>query len=631
MPRTGVVALTALLLLGVLFAGDSFWVAAAAIALGGGVLVLGLLGIFPVPRGGEYVLGSLLALAAWSGLSVAWSIAPDRSWDELNRTIAYAGFALLGVSLAALLGPQACRAVGGLLVVAFGAAIVWALAGKAIPALFEDGGRAARLRDPIGYWNALALAADALLVLCLWIVTSRSLARPLRLGAAALAFGAVVAVLLAVSRVGVLAAFAGVALWLALSDRRLERGLAALAVALPAFVVAAWAFTRDALVEDGQAHADRVADGRWFALACVLGAVTAVGGVAALERYRPAEATRRRLGRVLAGVVVAALVVGVAAVAAAGDPLASNDAVGQNPSRLGDVGLNNRGELWREAWRVFEADPVLGSGADTFEIARKRHRADALDAAEPHNVPLQFLATTGVVGLALFACLVAASTIAVVAALRRLRGPERAAAAALAVVPALFLLHAVVDYDWDFPAVTGPTLFAVGALAAAGREPAIGSRRPLAAAAVAAVAVTALVSLATPWLAERSIRQVNRELDASDLDARRRSGRSRALAEPGVDRRRAQAGGRGRAAPQPDRRSGGVRARRAAPAAEPGHVVRARPLRARHRPPLPGLRAPERGVHARPAVAAVVPRRAARPRPRARQHARQLLNGASRR
>ena len=86
-------------------------------------------------------------------------------------------------------------------------------------------------------------------------------------------------------------------------------------------------------------------------------------------------------------------------------------------------------------------------------------------------------------------------------------------------MPALFLLHAVVDYDWDFPAVTGPKLFAVGALAAAGREPAVGSRRPLAAAAVAAVALTALVSLATPWLAERSVRQVNRELDASDLDA----------------------------------------------------------------------------------------------------------------
>ena len=274
----GVLALAAALLLGVLFAGDSFWVAAGAIVIAGGVLVLGLAGVFPLPRGGAYVLGSLLALAAWSGLSVAWSVAPDRSWDELNRTLAYAGFALLGLILAALYGPRACRVVGGLLVVAFGAAIVWALAGKAIPALFEDGGRAARLRDPIGYWNALALAADVLLVLALWVASTRSHPRPLRLAAAALAFGSVVAILLAVSRAGLLAAVAGVGLWLALDDRRLERGLAALAVSVPAFLVAAWAFTRDALVEDGQVYSDRVSDGRWFALACVLGAGTAVAG-----------------------------------------------------------------------------------------------------------------------------------------------------------------------------------------------------------------------------------------------------------------------------------------------------------------------------------------------------------------
>ena len=88
-PRTGVLALAGVLVVGGLFAGDSFWVAAGAVALAGATLVLALLGVFPVPRGGEYVLGSVLALAAWSGLSVAWSVAPDRSWDELDRTLAY--------------------------------------------------------------------------------------------------------------------------------------------------------------------------------------------------------------------------------------------------------------------------------------------------------------------------------------------------------------------------------------------------------------------------------------------------------------------------------------------------------------------------------------------------------------
>ena len=386
---------------------------------------------------------------------------------------------------------------------AFGAAIVWGLAGKAIPALFEDGGRAARLRDPIGYWNALALAGDALLVLCLWLATSRW-RRAVRLGAAVLGYAAVVAVLLAVSRAGLLAAVAGVALWLALVDRRLERGLVALAVIVPAFLVAAWAFTRDGARRRRHrptpTGSPTVAGSR--SLSCSApGAV--VLAVRALERYRPREATRQRLGRCSSQRFSSRSSCGVGAVAAAGDPLESSDAVGQNPSRLGDVGLNKRGELWREAWRTFEAEPLAGSGAGTFEVARKRHRDDALDAAEPHNLPLQFLATTGSSGSCSSRCGRGGRG----GRRRCAAAPRRAgacAAAALAVVPAVYLLHALVDYDWDFPAVTAPTLFAVGALAACRPGAGKRSRRPLAAAAAVAFVAAALVSLATPWLAERS-------------------------------------------------------------------------------------------------------------------------------
>jgi tetratricopeptide (TPR) repeat protein len=540
LPRTGARALAGLLLAGLLlatvFAGDSLWVGAAAIALAGALAALGLLGFIPLPRGGLSLVGALLALAAWSGISVAWSIGADRSWVELNRGLSYAAFALLGLLLAPLLESRACRAVAGGLTFVLGTAILWALAGKIVPALFEDGGRAARLRDPIGYWNALALAADALLVLSLWLATTRAFARPLRLGGAVLAYAAVVAVLLAVSRAGLLAAATGAVLWLLLSDRKLERALVVVAVAVPAFAVAVWAFTREGLVEDEQAYAERVADGRWFALVLLAGAACAAIATRRLERYRPNDVARRRLGIALAGATATIALVGAGAVAASGNPLESSDAVGQDPGRLGDVGLNNRGELWREAWRIFEAEPLLGSGAGTFEIARKRYRSDALDAAEPHDVPLQFLADTGLVGFALFAAVVGAGAAATIGALRRLGGAERTAAAALAVVPSVYLLHALVDYDWDFPAVTGPTLVAVGTLAAAGRGGAPRTRQPFAAVAVAALSVAALASLATPWLADRSLRQVNRELDAGDLgDAAAAAGRARSLNPLSVD------------------------------------------------------------------------------------------------
>ena len=139
---------------------------------------------------------------------------------------------------------------------------------------------------------------------------------------------------------------------------------------------------------------------------------------------------------------------------------------------------------------------------------------------QPHSVPLQFLAGTGIVGLALLLGLVAAAAAAAVGAVRRLEGTERDAAAALAVALALWLVHALVDYDWDFVAVTGPAFFAAGALAAAGRPARRGSF-PFAAAATGALALAAAAAVVTPWLAQRSVRDVNPALERGDIDAAR--------------------------------------------------------------------------------------------------------------
>ena len=514
-------SLVAALLLGALFAGESFWVGALALLAAALVGALALLGRIPLASGrsGAAVVGSLLAIATWNGVSVAWSIAPDRSWDELNRVVVYAAFASLGVVLGSLRGARSLRLVAAVLTGAFAAAILWALAGKAIPALFPDGGRAARLRDPIGYWNALALVADGLLVLGLWLATTRPAALALRAAGAVLAYAAVIAILLSGSRAGVGAAIVGVLIWLALERSRTERALLALATAAPAAAVAGWAFTRPALVEDAQEYSDRVGDGAVFAVLFVLGAALVVAAALRLERIELGPRSRMLAGRALVAGALAALLAGGVVVAATGDPLVGGRSVAQGPGRFADSGLNNRREFWSEAWQIFEDKPLEGAGAGTFELARKRYREDAVDAPEPHNLPLQFAAGTGVGGLALFAALVAAVAAAAVGALRRLTGEERRAAAAVAVVPALYLVHGLVDYDWSFAAVTAPTLVAAGALASAGRPRPTSPGRPLAAVAVAVVGLAALVSLAAPWLAERSLRQVNRELDAGRVEA----------------------------------------------------------------------------------------------------------------
>lgn len=522
------VTVSAALLLGAVFVGESAWLALAVLAVSGGWAALALAGRAPAPGGGLVLGGLLGATCVWSGLSVAWSVAPDLSWAELNRTLVYLGFLAVGLLLGAR--PGAARLAAAALTVAFGAAVVWALAGKAIPGLFPDGGRAARLRDPIGYWNALALAADVLLVLALSLAAS-SRAAALRLAGAVLGYAAVVAILLAASRAGVAAAVLGVGLWLWLRRDRVESALLALVVALPGAAVAGWAFTRPALVEDGGARADRVADGAWFGLLLVVGAVLVALAARELGR-RPLGSERSRLaGRALAGLALAAaLVVAVGLVAKAGS-IADEFEVRNDPGRFLTISPNNRGAWWREAVDVFAADPVVGAGANSFAVARKRYRVNASAVTQPHSVPLQVLAGTGIVGLALFLGLVAAAAAAASGAVRRLGGTERDAAAALAVALALWLVHALVDYDWDFVAVTGPVVFAAGVLAAAGR-PLVFLEHKVGAAAAGALALAAAVSVATPWLAQRAVLDVNPALERGDISAARAAARRARSLDP---------------------------------------------------------------------------------------------------
>jgi tetratricopeptide (TPR) repeat protein len=515
------VSVATALLLGALFAGDSVWLALAAFAVAGAWGALALSGRAPLPRGAGPLLGATAAVAVWTGLSVAWSIAPDLSWAELNRTLVLAALLVVGLLLGAAGGSRACSWAAGALLVALGAAVLWALAGKVVPALFPDGDRAARLRDPIGYWNALALAADILLVLALWLARAAGASRPARAAGAVLAYGAIVAVLLTASRAGVAAGLVGVVLWLWLRRERVEAALLAVAVSVPAVAVAAWAFTRPALVEDGQRRADRVHDGAWFGLLLVAGAGVAVLLAHELDRRPLGHARRRTVGRVLVASAVVLVLAGGVAVATGAGGVADEFRGGEvtnDPGRLGSLSSNNRLAWWGEALDTFAANPLGGAGANTFEVARKRYRDIASAVTQPHSVPLQFLAGTGVIGVALLALLVAAAAAAAFGALRRSEGSERDAAAALAVALPLWLLHALVDYDWDFVAVTGPVLLAAGVLAASGR-PARRRAMPLAAVGAGALAVAAALSVLTPWFAVREVRSVGAALDRGELDA----------------------------------------------------------------------------------------------------------------
>jgi len=492
--------------------GSVLWIGGAALVVAacaflGARLALVRLPILDGPA--RLAVAAFTGLVAWTGVSIGWSIAGDQSWSALNKGIAYIGFLVVGVALAAL-GTHTTRTVASLLSLVLGCALVWALAGKAIPALAAgDASRVARLHSPVGYWNGLALLADGALVLGVWLAVAASRRSAVRGAGAGLVYLAVLAGLLTSSRAGVLGGLLALGLWLWLGPCRVDSASTVVVAGLPAAVVAGWAFTRPALVDAGQSHAVRVDDGTIFGVLAVAGLVVAVGGTRALVRL---VAGRERLvARMLVAVTVAAIVVGLVVVAVvSGNPFTkaahgfSQTECTNTANRFGCTN-NNRLKWWREAADVFWDRPAGGAGAGTFEIARKRYRRNGATVKEPHSVPMQALAGTGVVGGLLLVVFVGSAAAALRRPLRELEEPERFAAVAVAALPVAYSLHALVDYDADFLAVTGPALLATGVLLGAGRplgHPRFGIIPSLA---VVAVVATAVVSFALPWLAVRRV------------------------------------------------------------------------------------------------------------------------------
>ncbi len=540
--EVAVLAAVAVLLGWAFFAGGASGTGATA-SLGSVAVILSGLASIAWSRGsltlprldptGLAAAAAAVGLVAWTGLSVWWSIAGDRSWDALAKGIVLLAFGFFGLVVASLPG-RPLRALALVLAAAIGAVLLWALLGKAIPSIGpDDAGRVARLKGSIGYWNALALLADAALGLGLWLLGATS-GRTRRLGGAVLAYAATVAILLTQSRAGVIAALAVIALVLLLAGGRLEQALRTALAAGPAIVVSGWALTRPALVEDGGANADRVADGAVLGVLMVLGAVVVVVlavsvPVARLVAERGREVTRGLVGSlaVVAAIGVVGLLLSVGnPLSWAADQLTGTGEVVNAPGRLGSLETNNRTVWWGEAWENFSAHPVGGTGARTFELARKQYRSNAQNVTEPHSVPLQLLSDLGVPGFALGLAFVLALVLGLRAALRRLPPGERAAAVGLAALPVAFFLHSLVDYDLDFLAVAAPAALVSGALIGAGRPtlPAPRSRRLVPAAAVACVAAAVWV-LVAPALSGRFVDEAYRQADAGRLSAAASSAR----------------------------------------------------------------------------------------------------------
>ena len=477
------------------------WIGGAALLLA--ALVLGLDRAPALDGPAALFVGCLAGLAVWAGLTTIWSVSPDRTWSYTNRTLVYAAFALVGLSVGARLSRAALAGAAASLL---GLLVGWALLAKCVPALY-DYGRVARLRAPVTYWNELALLCDAGVPIALWLA-----ARARRASGAVLLYGLVLTLLLTYSRFGVALACLVAAAWVLLSRDRLE-SLAVLALSGGAGAAAfGIALALPGITSDAQPRSVRAHDGWIFALVVLAGAGIVFVVASYLSRLEVAPGRRARVERVagIAALVlaIAGLAVSIAFAGRIWTEFTNPAQVVSSKTRLTSA-KSPRWTWWQEAWHGFTRHPFGGTGAGTFEITHQMLRRSPVVVDEPHNTPLQFLSETGIVGFLLYLGTAAGALWGA----WRARGDPAVLALGLAV--AAFFAHGVVDKDWGYVAACGPLLLLAGALVA---RPAATAprRRPLLAMCAVSIALAGIYSLAAPWLAQRQLASA-----ASAADAKR--------------------------------------------------------------------------------------------------------------
>jgi O-antigen ligase len=477
-------------------------------------LTLTASGRIGLPRPSRAGLIALAGVALWGSVafaSIAWSLSPAASWKDAIHVACAAAAIAGGIWIGALLRRPAQAACLVLAVVAVTIAI-YSIAQRSFSSEFIAPAFP-RLREPFGYANALASLFASGVPTALVLGTRREpLVRAL---AAAAVCALIVALVLTGSRGGILATLVAIIVVLVLAGRRLELVATLAAGALPALPVALYGVSLPTF--SGSEPPPSAGAGLLLLLLAALACAAALGVVAQLRVGLLSPPTRARVlhwvelgagALVILGLIVASVRAGgpIELVSRSWDQLTGNGQVSNaTGSRFFTFSSNLRYRWWSEAWHAFTLRPVEGFGAGTFNLIDQLSRPDAIVAREAHSSGLQVLSGLGLLGGIPALAGLAGAVAACIGGWRRLAGEERVAAAALCAVVAGLALHAQLDWDWTFAAITLIGYPIPGILASAGRGTARAPAfdRWMAGAALPLLAVLAIACM-LPLLSDRA-------------------------------------------------------------------------------------------------------------------------------
>ncbi|MBA3866902.1 MAG: O-antigen ligase family protein [Solirubrobacterales bacterium] len=346
--------------------------------------------------------------------------------------------------------------------------------------MLESGelGTGARLRYPLGYWNANGLVCGIGAALMLWL-SRHSLTGWLRWAAVAVLPGVLLALYLTYSRGGLLSLVVACGCLVVLSHDRIWL-LATLAIgaigALPAvlYVQAHFSLAENiagqAAVDQGTTALAPLAAGTALALALL-------AGLRRLENRGGGKTGRivelSRDPKLLRGIALAAALIAIAAVIAVGgrawDQFSSPDLQLPNSpeEHFGQLSGAGRAEFWRVAVDAFDEKPVTGHGAGTYQFSWDQLRQVTTPVRDAHSLYLQAFTELGIVGGLLVLALVGLLLWTGLAAWRASGSAQRELHAALFAVSLAFAVGAAIDWFWQIATLGAIFFLAGGALVAA--------------------------------------------------------------------------------------------------------------------------------------------------------------------
>lgn len=415
------------------------------------------------------MLGLALAFWLWAGLSISWSISPDQSLIEFNRTGGYVAIFALGITAGRHL---LTRRLAILLFLAIAtAASIYGLGPKMFPTMVENLDEMGRIAVPMGYVNAMGLLMAMGFICATYVSSDRSFHWLLRISSVMASPLLLTCLFFTLSRGATLALIMGLIVYFTFAPVRLRSfGLVLLSL-VPTVLIAFWSNGQDALIKDRVPIDERIVAAstlRWYVIAAVLtaGSVFTIFVLIGKRVKISSQVAKVSGALILASVILLTLASSIWFISSkpsfsdwsrqAYHDLRYGAPSNEGTGRLLEMGSSGRWNLWEESLESWKEHPYLGSGGQSFPLIHLIERdSSSIFVKQPHGHPFQLLAEFGLVGFFLGMTFIATAMTFSARTLCRQAGRwERGQAAAILSMLIIYLIHASYDWDWNMFGLT---------------------------------------------------------------------------------------------------------------------------------------------------------------------------------